>query len=694
VKPPEETELPDKVHLGQSGEQAPLLRGLYRGDNGSNTAKAQRIFQYIEQEGSVRYRELLINNLEAGTQHLSLLFNDKEFDPTEDEDKEYIVIPLGQTKTVKKDSPQPQSPKKFANFTVPLILKRYATAEFDKAQTAELRQGWLYIYRNGYLWRELQVRENSFMTDVNLRRHQGKHTRCASGESDSRVIVPWKIDNQVQTIEIAFSELQWSWAWVNAMGGMEPDTTKEPRLKNTTPMPTLSASETAKNRQERMRDITSELGQWLRGEGQDTENIQSAENVTAEIFSMLLHKNSKLPVLFLQDPLGIALDNAVAHLQGYDELTALMKTISEKPFYQSAVLAYRLFFDPKTAFEKQEQRPIPSYDPETAYKRQEYRSMHSTMDWDVGPPETETIFDKKTIFGKCGDATDKDKLIDLLEVVKRQKLRVKIRELKEVQVDFLQGIHNDQPISRPDFIDVNTAMADYFSCEGYRYFESWQSVIGITANLDVDPCAIDGSLTLSTDEDRPIYEEDRGCRYLETLLEPGHPLHAMLFPTEQQAPVESDGPVQKTDPHNDGMGDFRPAAFAAAVRGNIKTPGLASQEARRLAQLADQSVYDFIARFSKQWKQNLSWETSFDIKALIRLSKVARDDLVGMRLFTEINGVPKNYRIVDASINKWRTLKAFESGKKALNKARKGPNTFITPKTPVGFTPNSTEELI
>jgi hypothetical protein len=487
------------------------------------------------------------------------------------------------------------------------------------------------------------------MADVNLRRHQGEHTRRASGESDSRVIVPWKIDNQLQTIEIAFSEVQWSWARVNAMGGMEPDTTKEPRLKNTTPMPTLSASETAKNRQERMQDITSELGQWILGEGQDTENIQSAENVTSEIFSMLLHKNSKLPVLFLQDPLGIALDNAVAHLQGYDELTALMKTISEKPFYQSAVLAYRLFFDPKTAYKEQEQRP-------------EIRSAIGCHGADAAT---------KTIFGKCADSTDEDKLKELLEVDKRRDLRFKIRALKKAQVDFLQGIHNDQPISRPDFIDVNTAMADYFSCEGYRYFESWQSIIGITANLDVDPCAIDGSLLLSTERDRPAYEEDRGCRYLETLLEPGHPLHAMLFPTEQQAPVESDGPVQKTDPHNDGMGGFRSAAFAAAVRGNIKTSGLASQEARRLAQLANQSVYDFIARFSKQWKQNLSWETSFDIKALIRLSKVASDDLVGMRLFTEINGVPKNYRIVDAGINKWRTLKAFESGKKPSTKRGK-----------------------
>ncbi len=101
-----------------------------------------------------------------------------------------------------------------------------------------------------------------------------------------------------------------------------------------------------------MQDITGELEQWILGDGQDTENIQSAENVTADNFSMLLHRGSKMPVLFLQDPLCIALDNSMAVQRGYDELNALMKTISKKPFYQSAVLAYRLFFDPKTAYKK------------------------------------------------------------------------------------------------------------------------------------------------------------------------------------------------------------------------------------------------------------------------------------------------------------------------------------------------------
>ncbi len=107
VTPQEETELPDKVILGQSGERTTLLRVLYRGNSDEDAAK-DHIFQYMEQEGSGRYRELLLNNLQSGTRHLSLLLNDKEFDGNEEEDGEYIVIPLGDTKTVKKDSSNPQ----------------------------------------------------------------------------------------------------------------------------------------------------------------------------------------------------------------------------------------------------------------------------------------------------------------------------------------------------------------------------------------------------------------------------------------------------------------------------------------------------------------------------------------------------------------------------------------------------------
>ncbi len=43
------------------------------------------------------------------------------------------------------------------------------------------------------------------------------------------------------------------------LGGMEPDKTKEPRLKDTTPMPTLPASETAQNRRQSYPDYSKHL---------------------------------------------------------------------------------------------------------------------------------------------------------------------------------------------------------------------------------------------------------------------------------------------------------------------------------------------------------------------------------------------------------------------------------------------------
>lgn len=313
-----------------------------------SATKYHRLAQYVEGADGQRYRGLMISNLKPGLQNLSLVLNDSQTDEEAQEDKEYIVIPLGRTKTVPGDSPRPARPEEYANFTVPIIPKRYATSAMEKSEGAELRAGWLYIYRNGYLWRELQILPSGFLKDVNLRRHQGQHFRPATGEADSRVIVPWKIDNKRQTIEIAYSEVQWSWPRINAMGGMDPAKTNEPRLKSGTPMPKFSPEETAKIRKDRMQDISQELEEWILTDN-ETLNIQSAEKVTANIYSLQLHKHSRMPVVFLQDPLGVALGNALNYQAAGKELTHLVKKISQKPFYKSALLVYPLFFDPKHA---------------------------------------------------------------------------------------------------------------------------------------------------------------------------------------------------------------------------------------------------------------------------------------------------------------------------------------------------------
>ncbi|WP_148204363.1 hypothetical protein [Syntrophotalea carbinolica] len=435
------------------------------------------------------------------------------------------------------------------------------------------------------------------------------------------------------------------------MGGMDPDNSIELRLKSGTPMPKFSPEKTAENRKARMQDISQELEEWILTEN-ETLNIQSAEKVTANIYSLQLHKHSRMPVVFLQDPLGVALANAMAYQKSQEKLTDLMVGISKKPFYKSAVLTYKLFFDPKNAT-----KPV----------KQHVTNWGGTT---YGPTM------EKTIFGKCGDKTDKKKLETLLEVDKRRKLCADIRKIKEAHVDFLQGKHNGAPITRSDFIDVNTAIVDFFSLEGYEYTQSWQAMLGLIAGLNNDPCSIDSALTLPADRDRVSYEDDPGCQYMERLLKPDHPLHAKLFPTEQQSPVESAAQTQKQDPENDGLGEFRPVTFAAAIAGTLRTPAVISQESRRLSQFANQCISDLMHYFAKQYKKALESPAEFDFKALTRLGKLTSDDLKGMRVFSNINGVPKNYRIVEAGITKIRALKAFETGKKALNKARNGPNSF------------------
>ncbi|KIH76538.1 hypothetical protein SAMN05660860_01657 [Geoalkalibacter ferrihydriticus] len=271
----------------------------------------RRLARYIDGEGDAaqRYRELVIDDLNPGTQKLSLVMRDLAFSNYSPEDREFIVLPLASAApTVPTDAPRPSCIEEYPNFVIPIIPKRYATPEPDQTRAQELRKGWLYVYRNGYLWRELEVLAHGHTRDVNLRRHQGKDERPASGETDSRVIIPYKMAGRHQQIEIAYSEVQWSWARINALGGMDTDPKEEPRLRPDTSRPQISKEEAAAMRRARMQDFTAELRRFIAGE--DTENIQSVENCTEEIYSLHLHRFSKLPVVYVHDPIGVAKDLA------------------------------------------------------------------------------------------------------------------------------------------------------------------------------------------------------------------------------------------------------------------------------------------------------------------------------------------------------------------------------------------------
>ncbi len=288
----------------------------------------RRLARYIDGEGdeAQRYRELVIDTLDEATQRLTLVMRDLAFNNSSPEEREYIVLPLAASvPTVPADAPRPSCIEEYPNFVIPILPKRYATPEPDPAQAQELRTGWLYVYRNGHLWRELEVMEHGHTRDVNLRRHQGKDERPASGEVDSRVLIPYKMGSIHQQIEIAYSEVQWSWARINALGGMDPDPKEEPRLRPDTPKPQVGKEQAAANRRARMQDFTAELKRHIRGE--DTENIQSVENCTAEIYSLHLHRFSKLPVVYLHDPLGVAIGLADQHEAAWADMESFIEAL-------------------------------------------------------------------------------------------------------------------------------------------------------------------------------------------------------------------------------------------------------------------------------------------------------------------------------------------------------------------------------
>lgn len=298
----EAVEQPDRIDIGYVGKKTPLLKGRYRQHiaTGDTTKRRQARYFMGEQTGQ-NYRELEIRHLETGNKNfLSLVFSDSQTDYDEEKDQDCVVIPLGISNSVSMETVKPAKPSEYANFTVPLILKCYTSKDLDKAKAGELCRGWVYVFCNGYLWRELQVIEQGFCKDVNLRRHQGKDSRPASGEADSRVIVPWKINNQKQTIEIVFSEGQWTWGQINELGGMNPDSSQEIRLHSGTALSKASKSDAASNRSDIMLDISDELESWILSSGKETENIQLIDDVTADIYSLQLHKQSNLPVVFLK----------------------------------------------------------------------------------------------------------------------------------------------------------------------------------------------------------------------------------------------------------------------------------------------------------------------------------------------------------------------------------------------------------
>jgi hypothetical protein len=540
-------EQPDRIDIGHIGEDTPLLKGRFQQsdpEESEDSTVYRRLSGYVEGENPQRYRELVINNVESGKLHrLSLVLRDHETNWKTGK-AEYIVLPLGKTESVPKEDPTPEKPDEYANFTVPLVLKRYITSDADKSEAEELREGWIYIYLNGYLWRELQVAKEGICNDVNLQRHQGKDVRNASGEADSRVMVPWKINKQKPTIEIAFSEVQWSWTRINALGGMNPDTDFERRLKSDTPLSTVSESDAAKSRSARMQDITGELDRWIRNDGAETENIQLIDDVTAEIYTLQLNKQGKLPVVFLPDPLGIAKDLAGKYTVCWETMKNDVEALQNKPDAVaeavSAGNASEIAEDPESWVEAA-----------TLANRYFYSKVSKEIPPGVKDKEAykQRLTEIDDQFNKYKNKLDKPAIDLALRTSKRNDTRKKIAETRKELLDFLNKELADNssllvqalddyftltPLSDREQKQSRTDSSTGESVLRWRshYADGWQAVFDITAGLAKFEHSLDAHLEANPPDAWGWRRNNEAFEFMVDLADPesGNPLHSRLFP--------------------------------------------------------------------------------------------------------------------------------------------------------------------
>lgn len=111
------------------------------------------------------------------------------------------------------------------NILVPLLPLRYTTAEKSANKMEFLRRGWLYIYINGTIWREVCItNDNGLMQDVDLGLQAGKNKRPASAHAQTLLLLPLVVNNlEMTNVEICFSETQWTWDYICKMGGVAKD---------------------------------------------------------------------------------------------------------------------------------------------------------------------------------------------------------------------------------------------------------------------------------------------------------------------------------------------------------------------------------------------------------------------------------------------------------------------------------------
>ena len=305
------------------------------------------------EKNSTGYRAIVMGAPAKGEQDIYLKLRDEQHT--------WNNLYLGRSHTFKKEKCEDQW-----NVIVPIIPRIYTTPDRTATHADVPRKGWIYIIRRcetpegkmvTELWRELKSDGDGHFTDVQLKYQRGNDQRPATGQAGFRIIVPYCINKQVHELWIAFSEVQWSWARIEQMKA------KDPTLRNQR-MQKLDVSGSLSN---------FEDYQPAPPEGNNREDDEYYTPVNAAPQTALIHRldlandsasltapegfKDPIPVVYLDDPIGIARNLAARHQLWWDQMATDLLTLKNQSadsvssgsyqpgrWFEAAALANRYFY--------------------------------------------------------------------------------------------------------------------------------------------------------------------------------------------------------------------------------------------------------------------------------------------------------------------------------------------------------------
>ena len=404
---------------------------------------------------------------------------------------------------------------------LPGSLKIMVDLELNKKVVRTLDDGWLYIFVNGHLWREIAIKRG-FLYEVNLKELFATEDRMAKGFAEEKLIVPYKNKGKVNKVEVAFSEQQWSWPRINYYGGFsehESETRRPPNVQQGG-----VGAKYDKRRAERF--ISLNLAALI--DDNQTQVLDELGLVQLYFLSKIYH----LVIPNILRPIEqAARDIAKLRLDLLDYVAEMQNPLNTKNFNTAATI-YHYFYYPESGWHAKNKN-------NADINHEKYNNMLAKQSYDMSPrlyqaakiarPQPNTDLEEAAL------QLDLDAIKAALKVDKRRRMRDLIRELQKSLVGLVQANESmvvsatNASLIKERHFDWHRVLYDWFASDMTSYAHAYGVVNLITSSVLYEPSDLDREFDIKDEDDHHTL----GQSYILTTLEEAHPLFKVLHPTAQ-----------------------------------------------------------------------------------------------------------------------------------------------------------------